>query len=212
MKKLFVLAALLFSAAVGSNIYAQQDAPPGASGTDLRDTDVKRRSIEMERIEREAKKTGKTETDRLAPKYGEIKEDHEHIQLSQDAIVKVYQTGSKIDYARIGKHAAQMHKSAKRLNSNLFEAAPDEKTGAKKDLKKMDKTEANLKKNRSVRDLIIDLDNAVGSFATSPMFQDLRVIDPKVSKKTKLDLGKIIELSALLSAEAERMSAGEKEK
>lgn len=64
-----------------------------------------------------------------------------------------------------------------------------------------------MKPAKGVRDLIVDLDNAIGSFATSPMFQNLRAADAAVSEKAKLDLEKIIKLSALLDAEARRTTA-----
>ncbi|MDQ3062098.1 MAG: hypothetical protein M3R14_04445, partial [Acidobacteriota bacterium] len=46
--------------------------------------------------------------------------------------------------------------------------------------------------------------------ATSPMFKNLRVVDPTVSEKTRLNLERIIELSGLLDAEARKMAATEK--
>ncbi len=64
-----------------------------------------------------------------------------------------------------------------------------------------------MKPAKSVRDLIVDLDNAISSFATSPMFRNLRMVDAAVSEKAKLDLEKIIKLSALLDAEARRTTA-----
>ncbi len=141
MKKLFVLVALVFSTAIGSNICAQVTPPPGAGDKDLRDTDVKRRSVEMERVERDAKKTGKSPTnqaaaqaeDRLAAKYGEIKTDYEQIQLSQDAVIKTYQGSGKIDYTQIGKSALEINRSATRLHSNLFPAPPVENAVVKKE-------------------------------------------------------------------------------
>lgn len=222
MKNLLILIALLFSNAVYSGISAQVTPPPGAGDKDLRDTDVKRRSIEMERVERDAKKSGgtsesavaaKVEEDRLAIKYGEIKIDYEQIQLSQDAIIKAYQGSGKIDYEQIGKSALEINNSAKRLKLNLF-TAPAEDSGAKKEEKKeneaKDKTEKETKPAKSIRDLIVDLDNAVGSFVTSPMFQNLRTVDAAVSEKAGLELKKISELSAALGAEARKMSTGSK--
>lgn len=218
MKNIFVLLTFAFFILFGSNSYAQQTPPPGAGDRDLRDTDVKRRSMEMERVERDAKKsTGASaknaspkNEDRLAAKYGEIKTDYEQIQLSQDAVIKAYQTGNKIDYAQISKSAQEMNRSASRLNSNLFSEADDEKAEAKKEEKKKDKAEKEPKPAKTVRDLIVELDNTIASFATSQMFQNLRVVDPKVSAKTKLDLEKIIELSALLQAEAKKMDTNGK--
>lgn len=209
MKKIFILIVLLFPAAICSDIYAQQTPPPVTGDTDLRDTDVKRRSMEIERIEREAKKSNKTSgasadkrEDRVAAKYNEIKTDYEQIQMSQDAIIKTYKTGAKINYEQIGKSAVEINNSAKRLNSNLFPADKVENRKPKKEEKQGDKTEP----GKSVQDIIIELDNSIGSFVTSPMFQNLRSVDPEVSKRAKLDLEKIIELSALLNAEAQKMS------
>jgi hypothetical protein len=216
MQKLSIIFTFALFIILGSNGYAQQTPPPGAGDKDLRDTDVKRRSIEMERVERDARKgsganaknTPAKNEDRLAGKYDEIKTDYEQIQLMQDAVVKAYQTGSKIDYQQIGKSAHEMNRSASRLISNLFPVSPDEKEEAKKEEK--DKAEAERKPAKSVRDLIIELDNTIGSFAASPMFQNLRVIEPKVSAKTKLDLEKVAELSRLLEAEARKMVTTEK--
>jgi hypothetical protein len=215
MKKTFILIAFVCSAAICSNIYAQQVTPPTVSGDkDLRDTNVKSRSVDLERVERDARKNEKSAAnpsavkteDKLAAKYEEIKTDFEQIQLSQDVVVKTYQRSVKIDYVQISKSALEINKSALRLNSNLFPAPPVENTDAKKQVKKEDKTEKEPKQAKSVRDLIVDLDNTIGSFAASTMFQNLRVIDTAVSEKAKLDLGKIIELSALLSAEALKTS------
>ena len=205
MKKTFIfLIAFVFSAAISSNICAQQVAPPGAGDKDLADKNIKTRSIELERIDREARKNGSSATtveDRLAVKYAEIKADFEQIQLSQDAVIKAYQSAGKIDYAAIGKSALEINKSAVRLNSNLFPAPPIEDGKAEKE-EKDEKKEA--KPAKSVRDLIVDLDNTIGSFAASKMFQNLRVVEPSVAEKTKLDLEKIIELSASLDAEARK--------
>ncbi|MDQ3801359.1 MAG: hypothetical protein M3384_18205, partial [Acidobacteriota bacterium] len=97
MKQAVFLIAFIFSAAIGSGVFAQGNTPPPATGdVDLRDTDVKRRSVELDRIERDAKKGDrkmppgekKAAKDRLAAKFGEIKIDYEQMQLSQDAIVK----------------------------------------------------------------------------------------------------------------------------
>lgn len=204
MKKLFILTAILFSTA---GAYAQGEPPPVTGDKDLRDTDIKRRSIEMERVERDAKKPSKTadksnekSEDKLAAKFDEIKTDFEQIQLSQDTIVRIYQTSLEIDYEKIGKSAAEIHKSAERLDENLFS-----------DLKKEKKPEdKKVNATVTVRNLIVDLDNAIGSFATSPLFQNLREIDAKIAEKAREDLEKIIELSAFLEAEAKKMARAQK--
>ena len=210
MKKKFVLGVIFYAAAVCSNGYGQVVAPPGAGDKNLSDTGVKARSVELERAKRDANKPGGSATtsasaeDKLAAKYDEIKTDYEQIQLSQDAVVKIYQGIGKIDYAQIGKSALEINRSAARLNANLF--PPNEIPGGEKEEKAETKKDEKAKAPKSVRDLIVDLDNAVGSFATSPMFQNLRTADAATSAKASLDLEKIIELSASLNAEAEKMS------
>lgn len=211
MKKLFILTAFICSTAICSNIYAQQTPPPGAGDKDLGDKNIKTRSIELERVERDANKTDKpavdspsaTTEDKLAAKYGEIKTDYEQIQLSQDNIIKAYQSGNKVDYAQISKSAMEINKSAMRLHSNLFPAPIVENTDAKKEVKK----EEPKKETKSVRNLIVELDNSIGNFAMSPMFQNLRTVDAAVSEKAQTDLDKIIELSATLGAEAKKKIA-----
>lgn len=215
IKKTFNLIVFVCSIAICSNIYAQVTPAPNTGDKDLRDTNVKSRSIDLERVDRDAKKTinsagnaAAEPEDKLAAKYGEIKTDYEQIQLSQDSIIKIYQGGGKIDYGQINKLSEAINKSAVRLNSNLFPSPVVENAGAKKiesSTVKKEEIEKETKKPKSIRDLIVDLDNTIGSFVTSPMFQNLRVIDTAVAGKTQLDLEKIIELSAILNAEAGKL-------
>lgn len=217
MKKVFILIGFVFLTGICSNTNAQQAAPAGAGDKDLRDTNIRTRSIDLERTERDARKINNSKAkqtnkkdaeneDRLAVKYAEIKADFEQIQLSQDTIIKTYQGTGKIDYETISKSAKEIKSSAMRLDLNLFPVSEAQKTDEKKD----EKTEAQPKTEKSIRDLIVELDNAVGSFATSPMFQNLRVVDAAVSAKTKLDLEKILELSAELDTKAQKSASGEK--
>lgn len=216
MKKIPAIAALLFACALCMSLQAQVTPPPGAGDRDLRDTNIKGRSNELERIDREAKKNKKdgngsknqAEEDKLALKFTEIKEDYETIQTSQTAVTDAYTTGAKIQYGQIAKSAAEVNKSALRLKANLF-PPPAEKSKEKKDEKK-DAAIEEKPISKTVRDLIIDLDNAVGAVVSSPMFQNLRVIDPKVAEKTKSDLETVIKLSDALQKEAEKQSAVQK--
>lgn len=217
MRKVFILIGFVCLTGICSNINAQQAAPAGAGDKDLRDTNIRTRSIDLERTERDARKIGNSKAnqankkdaqneDRLAVKYAEIKADFEQLQLSQDTIIKTYQGTGKIDYATISKSAQEIKSSAMRLDLNLFPVSEAQKTDEKKD----EKTEAQPKTEKSIRDLIVELDNTIGSFATSSMFQNLRVVDAAVSAKTKLDLEKILELSAELDTKAQKSASGEK--
>ncbi len=213
---MFIFIVVVLVTAIVSNVYGQ-GTPPGAGDRDLRDNNVKSRSNELERIDREARQneakknnpsqnSTQSAEDRLAVKYDEIKTDFELIQQSQSLIIDSYTKGEKINYAQISKFSQDMNKSAMRLNSNLFPVAKAENPNVKKD----DKMEKTPKTPKSVRDMIIDLDNTIGSFTASSMFQNLRVIDTEVSEKARLDLEKIIELSLALNAETQKITNGGK--
>src|SRR5688500_12918331 len=200
MKKIILSIFVVFTTALFSNVFAQRDAPPGSNDKELRDNNVRTRSNELERIKRDADKPKTAESSspmnsEIDAKYPEIKEDYEAIQLSQDAIIKAYSTGEKIDYKQIEAMAEAITKSAKRLDSNLF-SAPPEKEKSKKTEEKTEK---------GVKDLIVELDNAIASFVSSTMFQNLRVVDPEVSQKARQDLANIMEISKMLSKEAAKM-------
>ncbi len=208
MKRIVILAALVFATAIFSNIFGQQSAPPGSGDKDLSDKNVKTRSIDLERVDRDAARTNSPAAtpnvgaeDKLAAKYADIKTDFEQIQISQNAIIKAYQGSGKIDYIQIGKSAAEINKSSQRLDSNLFPEKPNENLDNEKE-KQTGKKE--LKSSTTVRDLIVELDEVIGNFALSSMFQNLRLIDPKVAIKTRLDLKKITGLSADLLSEAQK--------
>lgn len=59
MKKIIILTATILATATFSTVYAQV-TPAGAGDKDLRDTNVKGRSNELERIKRDAGKIGET--------------------------------------------------------------------------------------------------------------------------------------------------------
>ena len=213
MRKTIILTTFIFSIMMCSNIFGQQEAPAGAGDKNLRDNNVKMRSVDLERTERDAKKSptetsataGNETEDQLAARFDQIKNDYEQIQLSQDMVIKTYQTGSTINYAQIGKSAAEVSVSAKRLKLNLFPT--ETKLTVESDKPEKKEKNSEQKTAKSIPNLIVELDNAIGSFATSPMFQNLRVIDPVVGEKAKADLQNIIDLSAELSNESQKKSS-----
>lgn len=221
MKKTVVLTVILLATAAFSNISAQViQPPPGAGDKNAGEDGLKSRSIELDRIERDAKKGSNNKNgkaaqkvkdnppeDKLAAKYEEIKTDFEQMQKSQDSVINAYKTADQADYAQISKFSLEINNSAKRLHSNLFPLIPGDKKVEKKN---KEKPEKETKTPKSVRDLIVELDNTISSFSTSPMFQNLRIVDPKVSEKAQSDLQKIIEFSAALSAEARKSANGKK--
>lgn len=197
MKTIFFSILVTSAVAFFSPVQAQL-TPAGAGDKDLRDNNIRMRSAEMERVKREAAKVDSpsfaalnTEIDL---KFPQIKEDFEGMQLSQEAIIKAYTTGEKINYATIELAAESINKNAKRLDSNLFAAKADNK-----EEKTKENEAVNLKK------LIVELDNVIGRLVASKMFLNLKVVDPDVARRTRIDLVTMMELTEKLAKEAKSL-------
>jgi hypothetical protein len=201
MKNLIFLIVTLFVFGSVGNNHAQSvpGVPNGAIAKDSRDeydNGIRMRSIELERIKREnyssAMAAKAAEHRRL--NYTQIKKDFESIQNLQNQIVKTYVTGKQINYQRIGELASKLNECAVRLDKNLSLSTED---AEKKSKRKSSEPE-------DVKDTIVILDKSVGKFVTSPVFQNLNVVETKVADKAEFELQNIIRLSDLLAQKAEQ--------
>ncbi|MEO6589232.1 MAG: hypothetical protein ABIP06_07980 [Pyrinomonadaceae bacterium] len=209
MKKTILQFLIVLTLAICNSISAQVQPSAVTGDKDLRDENIRMRSIDLERAKRDAEKPSTntaSATLTAAPaaviksdietKYPQIKEDFEGIQINQAVIIKAYTTGEKIDYMQIKTSAADINSRAKRLDENLF--APKVEVEEKEEQLKETKT-------KSIRQLIVELDNAIGNLVSSPMFQNLRVTEPESAGKTQANLAKIIEISEFLLKETGKM-------
>lgn len=178
-------------------------APPGAGDRNTGDTNIKDRSNELERIDRDMRKSEKSAEATTKVNFAQIKEDFEQIQVVFDkGIVETYRTSNPMNYAKIANSATELKDRATRLRSNLF---PDV---AKKGKDKKDVPEyvpISGAPADVVRNLIVSLNSSLGAFVASPIFQSTKVIDPKESEAAKADLEAIISQSNQLSVEAGKM-------
>ena len=198
--KLFCMSILLAIFCVGVRA---QVAPPGAGDKNLEDRNVKGRSVELERISREAHRPA-TPVSKEAQElqFREIKEDFEQIQFAQSEIVDAYMKGTSVDYARIALNADKMTSGSKRLMGNLF-PQPE----AKKSSKKADKLEVKTESTTSteIKTLIVDLDNSLAAFTGNRLFTNPQVVNSDDNLKAQADLQKIITLSSTLKREADKL-------
>ena len=189
-----IFSALFFTLICSVNSAAQKPPPPKPTiEVDVRDNTIRMRSMELERIKREAARP-RYDTDAIKTKerFALVKKNFEKIQTLQNSIIKVYTHGKTINFAKISELSGEMNENALSLNSNLFGEEGDAK------LKRSLEKQVNL----SVRNLIIELDNAIGNFVKSPIFKNIQVVDSEISKDTQKRLNKIIFLSDLLKKEA----------
>ena len=201
MKKINLFILVLFTVTFTSGIFGQGTPPAVSDNANIADNSIKLRSAELEKTKRDeavaaAAKFAPINKD-ISARFPQIKEDFEGLQMAQAAIITAYTTGKKIDYSLIETSANEILKKAKRLDSNLFSPQTEvlEEDTAKKD----------EKKQKTVRDLIVDLDNTIGSFVSSKIFGNIKIIEPEVAIKTRTDLIKIEKLSIELAKEAAKL-------
>jgi len=205
MKSTACLALFLF--ALASSISAQLISPVPVVETEVRDnSSIKMRSIELDRVKREARKTT---TEKLGPaavnNFLEIKDDFEKIQKLEGDIVSVYMTGKQIQYAKIASFSAEINTSAARLSANLFSLpANDRKAdalGAKENL---------IPLSSEVKTLIVELDNAIAAFVNNPIFQNSKKARLKEREQAEENLQQVIRLSEALKSAAEQQTQAKK--
>mgnify|MGYP001619264716 CR=1 FL=1 len=194
----FVILCIVF---LSINIFGQGTPPAVSDNANISDNSLKMRSAELEKTKRDetvaaAAKFAPINKDIVA-RFPQIKEDFEGLQMAQAAIITAYTTGKKIDYSLIETSANEILKKAKRLDSNLFSPQTEiiEDDPAKKD----------EKKQKTIRDLIVELDNTIGSFVSSKIFGNIKIIEPEVAIKTRTDLIKIEKLSIELAKESAKL-------
>lgn len=202
MKLKIIFAVVLVILAGTLNVFAQPPGtPPGAGDKNLADDNIKLRSVELERVKRESQLAEAASYAPINPKleaqFGQVKDDYEAIQLLQAAIIKAYTTGKTINYAMIETSADSIGKRALRLDSNLFASSKKDKIETNSEEKK--------EKVLSIRDLIINLDNAIGDFVSSQIFGKRKVIEPDMAIKTRDDLFRILKFSEALAKEAKKL-------
>lgn len=198
-EKIFIVIIVITVFSLG--IFGQGTPPAVSDNANIADNSIKLRSAELEKTKRDeaiaaAAKFAPINKD-ISVKFPQIKEDFEGLQIAQSAIITAYTTGKKIDYSLIETSANEILKKAKRLDSNLF--APGTETLEE------NKKEEKEKKQKTVRDLIVELDNTIGSFVSSKIFGNIKIIEPEVAIKTRTDLLHIEKLSIELAKEAAKL-------
>ena len=203
-KHLFWATVVAIIATFSCPVAGQDHGPPaGGSDRNLRDSssDLKGRSNEIERVGRDAKKPdsrgrdAETPVSGPAPNFTQIKEDFERIQIINTDVLQVNASSGTPAYERISEAAAEIKSRAIRLKSNLFPSKPG----------KQSKENEPGVEDQELKALLVVLDNAIGDFTHSPIFQNTSVVNPQDSTNAQKDLEKVIKLSARIKLEADRI-------
>lgn len=184
MTKKLVLAIFLLTVSVAAT--PAQNTPEQAI-LEARDqfSDIKNRSIELERTKRDAYKQRVSNDSTL--KFPEIKEDFEQIQNVNSDLFKLISAATPVDYAAVFKFVSEINRRAVRLKSNLFSA------------------ETNTKNKRQIaaapqdiKTLAVDLDKSINDFVHSSIFQNVKLVNTEDSLKAQKDLETVINLSSAI--------------
>ncbi|MDI1240843.1 MAG: hypothetical protein PSX80_02840 [bacterium] len=203
MKEMIFAGFILLSACLAT--LSQVPPPPVADNAGPQDRSMKDRSVEMERVKRDADKggvvTGKGGEAMAATKFNEIKEDFEKIQETQSSIVAVYQKAKAIDYKVISAAADQVTWRSERLKGNLFPPVEKEVDKKKKDKDKPKVAEVQPEQTvlpDDIKSLIGEMDNTLGVFVGNAMFSNARVVNASDHARAQSDLVHLIALSKKL--------------
>lgn len=190
MSKILTLLLILSGCAVVAHA---QVSPTPVINDEVRDpTSIRMRSVEFERIKRGSPQGGnRSPLWGSEHKFAVIRKDFEKIQKIQSEIVEAYTARQTVDFKKLSQLAGEMAKKADRLESNLFGQATKQKRQPQKDFV-----------TKSMRELIITLDNEIGEFVQDPIFSNLRLFDTKASEKSQAALERIIKLAEALSSAA----------
>lgn len=150
-------------------------------------SDIKNRSLELERMKRETYKRPVGED--FAPNFPKIKEDFEKIQKINSDILQIKDVNAPANYADVLKSVSEINHRAVRLRSNLFTA----------DTKSQNKRQGN-DKQQDIKMLLAALDKSINSFVHSSIFQNINLVNSEDSLKAQKDLETVINVSNTIKA------------
>lgn len=194
-----LLQTFLLFVAGASAVSAQSSAEDAVRNANDQFTNIKNRSIELERVKREANKRP-ARTD--AARFPEIKKDFEEIQKMTTGILELTAAKTPVDYAAVLRFVSEINHRAVRLKSNLFSDEAKENQPAKTKSRNADK-------ETDVKTLVEELGKSVNSFAHNSMFQNTNLVNSNDSLKAQSDLEKAIKISASIKEKARKLTKGD---
>lgn len=150
--------------------------------------EIKKRSIEIERIKRDASK--KPASVDSSPNFPKIKDDFEQIQKLNDKIFQLIEVKALINHAAVLELVSEINERATRLRSNLFSDESEEK-------KEKNKPQ-NTNGTEELKKLLNSLDKAINRFVHNPIFQNLKLVNLEESNKAQNDLESVIKISSVI--------------
>ena len=194
MIKAICLAAFVCGAAVSVAV-AQPNPEKAIQNAQDQFFDIKKRSVEMERIKRESmRRPAKADYTAAFPA---IKKDFEKIQLLNDELQKQFPEPAVREDSAVAKPVAEIRQRAARLLKNLF---PEPETP----LEEKPEGPPTVVSPAEIGDMLIALDRAIQRFVHNPMFRNLNLVDSADSLRARQDLQRVIDLCEAVRAKSKR--------
>lgn len=198
MTKQLLFTVFIIAVSIGS-ASAQSAAEQAVQNARDQFSNIKNRSIELERVKRDAVK--RPERSDSAQKFPEIKEDFEQIQTINSDVLQPAIVKGLINYAAVLKAVSEINHRAVRLKSNLFAFESKEKN--------QDKNKKQIADNTQNIKVFFDaLDESINSFAHNSIFQNINLVNPQDSLKAQADLETVIKISSAIKERAEKLAKG----
>lgn len=195
MIKKILLAVFLFTFSV-TVTSAQENPSQAVLNAQEQFFDIKKRSLELERVKRESNKRPVNKD--LNARFPKIKEDFEQIQKANNDFFQLVAAQAPVNYSAVLKLVSEINQRADRLRSNLFTTESEEKEKSK--------NKQIVDESEDIKLLFSALDKAVNSFAHSPMFQNLNLVNLDDSLKAQKDLETIITVSSVIKEKAKKLT------
>lgn len=187
MKNKLFLTIFFFTVSAGA-VSAQSKIEQSVTNARDKFSDIKNRSIEIERMKRDSYKRPVSED--LPVKFPQIKEDFELIQRKNDELIRLTSAQTPVDYAAVYKLVSEVNDRAARLKSNLFTTEPDKK--------KETKNKRQIREQQDLKKLFVALDESINRFVHSSIFQNMNLVNSKDSLEAQKDLETIINVSSAI--------------
>jgi hypothetical protein len=198
MKQLLLAFFLLIVCAAATP--AQSAAEQAARNARDQFSNIKNRSIELERMKRDANK--RPAIDNSAPQFPKIKEDFEEIQKLSVEALRLTDVKTPVNYTTVLHFVSEINQRAVRLKSNLFSA----ETEQERETKNKQQIAA---EPQDIKTLLEDLDKSIKSFAHNSIFQNIILVNSQDSLKAQNDLETVIKLSSSIKEKAKKLKKGE---
>jgi hypothetical protein len=128
----------------------------------------------------------------------QTEEDFNRILTRHNEIARVIQSKDTLDYRFVSDATGEIHKRASRVQSTLGLGLTPE------DGQVPEKSEE--LKDSEVKDALIKLCKQIRSFVTNPIIENPNTIDAQQLTKARLDLESLIQLSAHIKKDADKLS------